>query len=341
MLLLSILFLILGFVGLYFGAKFVIISLENIADRLNISHIMVGLTILSIGTSLPEIAVSIMGAIDKIFGITPNIDGIVVGNKVGSFMTQITLIIGILAVSQPIFVSKWELRREGPMLFISILTFLFFSLDGILTQFEALLMIIIYFMYLIFVIWSERRLVQIKIKIDPNCIEKERLDIECFEPVKSPRKKSSIPRDIGILLLGFTILIIAAETTLLSAHDLSKEFDIPENVIGILIVGFGTSLPELIADLTAIRRGSFGLAVGDILGSNICDILLATGSGAIIINFNVPLIILVFDIPILFLALFLVLYLLWTEKTLKRWEGSLLIGFYGVYVILKLLFFQI
>ncbi|NHJ25695.1 MAG: hypothetical protein EAX89_14010 [Candidatus Lokiarchaeota archaeon] len=339
MLLLSILFLILGFFGLYFGAKFVIISLENIADRLNISHIMVGLTILSIGTSLPEIAVSIMGGIDKILGIDPYIDGIVIGNKVGSFLTQITVIIGILAVSQPIFVSKWELRREGPMLLISILVFLFFSLDGILTQFEALIMIIIYLIYLIFVIWSEKHLQ--KIKIESKKIEKERLDAVSFEPVKSPRKKSSLARDIGIFLVGLIVLIIAAETTLLSAHDLSKEFHIPENVIGILLVGFGTSLPELIADLTAIRRGSFGLAIGDILGSNVCDILLATGSGAILINFNVPVIILVFDIPILFLALFLVLYLLWTEKTLKRWEGSLLIGFYSVYAILKLLFFQI
>ena len=143
MLLLSVLFLILGFFGLYFGAKFVIIGLENIADRLNISHIMVGLTILSIGTSLPEISVSIMGGIDKILGIDPNIDGIVIGNKIGSFLTQITVIIRILAVSKPIFVSKWELRREGPMLFISVLVFLIFSLDGIISQLEALFMIII------------------------------------------------------------------------------------------------------------------------------------------------------------------------------------------------------
>ncbi|MHA1671356.1 MAG: calcium/sodium antiporter [Promethearchaeota archaeon] len=339
MLLFTLLFLIIGFAGLYFGAKFIIISLENIADRLNISHIMVGLTILSIGTSLPEIAVSIMGGFDKILGIDPNIDGIVIGNKVGSFLTQITLIIGILAVSQPIFVSKWELRREGPMLIISVLIFLFFSLDGILTQFEALFMIIIYIVYLSLVIWSERFLA--KAKLGAISLEKERLDDLSFEPVESPRKESSTLRDISVFLIGLLILLIAAEVTLHSAHDISKDFHIPKNVIGILIVGFGTSLPELVADLTAIRRGSFGIAVGDILGSNICDILLATGSGALMVNFNVPLIILVFDIPVLFLALFLVLYFLWSEKTLKRWEGGLLIGFYGVYAILKLFLFQI
>jgi len=339
MLLNAVLFLIVGFIGLFFGAKFVVIGLENIADRLHISHLMVGLTILSIGTSLPEIAVSVMGAFAKISGIDPNIDGIVIGNKVGSFLTQITLIIGILAATQPIFVSKWELRREGPMLFISVLVFLIFSLDGILTQFEALLMIIIYFIYLSLVIWSERRLQ--KISLEYNLMEKERLDSVSLEPIKSPHEGSSTSKDIGFLLIGLFILLFAAEITLLSAHDISKEFNIPENVVGILIVGFGTSLPELVADLTAIRRGSYGIAVGDILGSNICDILFATGSGAILISFNVPMIILVFDIPVLFLALFIALYFLWTEKSLKRWEGILLISFYGVYTILKLSMFQI
>jgi len=339
MILLSILFLIIGFIGLTIGSKFIIIGLENIADRLHISHIMVGLTILAIGTSLPEIAVSVMGGFDKLLGIDPNIDGIVIGNKVGSFLTQITLIIGILAVTQPLMVSKWELRREGPMLFISLLIFLIFSLDGVITQFEALLMIISYFLYLILIIWSETRLA--KSKPEVRFADKERLDPMSFDAIESPHIPSSLFKDISFTLIGLLILLVAAEFTLLSAHDLAREFNIPENVIGILIVGFGTSLPELVADLTAIRRESYGIAIGDILGSNICDILLATGSGAIIINFNVPMVILIFDLPVLFLALSITLFLLWTHKTLKKWEGALLIGFYGVYVIVKLLFFQI
>jgi cation:H+ antiporter len=339
MILFPISFLIIGFIGLYIGAKFIIIGLENIADRLNISHIMVGLTILAIGTSLPEIAVSIMGGIDKFLGIDPNIDGIVIGNKVGSFLVQITLIIGILAVSHPLFVSKWELRREGPMLFISALIFLIFSLDGLITQFEALLMIIIYFLYLILIIWSEKHLANTKPEV--RFADKQRLDPMSFDAIKSPHKTSSLFKDISLTLIGLLLLLVTAEITLLSAHDLASELHIPENVIGIIIVGFGTSLPELIADLTAIRRESYGIAIGNILGSNICDILLATGSGAIIINFNVPIVILIFDLPILFLALSITLYLLWTHKTLKKWEGALLIGFYGIYLIVKLLFFQI
>jgi len=180
-----------------------------------------------------------------------------------------------------------------------------------------------------------------KSKPEVRFADKERLDPMSFDAIESPHIPSSLFKDISFTLIGLLILLVAAEFTLLSAHDLAREFNIPENVIGILIVGFGTSLPELVADLTAIRRESYGIAIGDILGSNICDILLATGSGAIIISFNVPMVILIFDLPVLFLALSITLFLLWTQKTLTKWEGGLLIGFYGIYVIVKLLFFQI
>ena len=333
-----IFWIILGFIGLFFGAKFVIIGLENISNKLNISHLMVGLTVLAIGTSLPEIAVSIMGGIDKLIGVATSIDGIVIGNKVGSFLTQITLILGILGLSQNIVVSKWELRREGTMLFLSIFIFIIFALDLVFTNFEGILFMISYVLYLIFVIWSEKKIE--RKNLGNITTEKERLDPKFFETADSATKTPSIKYNIGIFLIGLLILIIAAEITVLSALSLAKELNIPSNVVGILIVGLGTSLPELMADLTAIRRKSYGIAVGDILGSNICDILFATGAGAIIIEFNVPLIILFFDIPLLIIALSFALFFLWTEKTLKKWEAAFLVAFYGFYALLKIFYFQ-
>ncbi len=339
MLLYTILFLISGFVGLYFGAKFVVIGLEDIAHRFGLSYLMVGLTVLSIGTSLPEIAVSILGGFDKLLGITPNIDGLVIGNKVGSFFTNITLILGILGLTQTIYVSKWVLRREGVMLFLSVGVFFLFAVDGVLTRIEAIIMIIIYILYLILIIYSEKKIERAEPKIREN--ERERLDPHSFDIAESSIKNTSGKKDIIFFIIGLTFLLIGAEITLISGHNLAMEFNLPENVIGILIIGLGTSLPELVADLTAIRRNSHGIAVGDILGSNICNTLLATGAGAIIADFNVAFIILVFDIPMLFVAISLAYYFLWTEKALKKWEAALLIGFYGFYVILKLLFFQI
>ena len=162
MILYTLIFLLLGFIGLFFGGKYVIVGLENISNRLGISHLLVGLTVLAIGTSLPEIAVSVMGGIDKLLGYSEFIDGIVIGNKIGSFMVQITLILGLLGLSQHIFVSKWILRREGPMLFISVIIFLIVAVDGVITRFDAVILIIVYFLYLILIIKSEKKIERIK-----------------------------------------------------------------------------------------------------------------------------------------------------------------------------------
>ncbi len=333
-----ILFIAIGFIGLFYGGKLVIIGLENIAFRRGMSHLMVGLTILALGTSLPEIAVSVMGGIDKLLGVDPYIDGIVIGNKVGSFFVQITLILGILGLSQHIYVSKWILRREGTMLFISLTAFVLVSIDGVISQFEALFLIIFYFLYLILIIKSEKKIVHGK--FENGYIEEKELDAHDFAPVGQVKKTTSLKQDIGIFSLGLFILLVAAEITVIASISLAKEFNLPANVIGILIIGIGTSIPELSVDLIALRRKSAGIAVGDILGSNVCDILLATGSGAIISSFNVPLILLLFDIPMLFIAISITYYFLWTEKTLKKWESMLLLFYFGIYVSLKLLFFQ-
>jgi len=335
----TLIILLLGFIGIFFGGKYVIVGLENISSRLGISHLLVGLTVLAIGTSLPEISVSVMGGIDKLLGYSEIIDGIVIGNKIGSFLVNITLILGLLGLSQHIFVSKWILRREGPMLFISVIIFLIVAVDGVITRFDAGILILSYSLYLILIIKSEKKIE--RIKNEKELLETEELDQVDFIPIEYAKKTTSIKKDIGIFLIGLLILLLAAEIVVLSAIDLATEFNIPGNVVGILIVGIGTSIPELSVDLIALRRKSAGIAVGDILGSNICDILLATGSGAIITSFNVPSILILFDIPMLFGAILITYFSLLTEKVLKRWESILLLSYFGFYSFLKLLFFSI
>ena len=321
MFLISIIFILVSFIGMYFGAKLVVISLENIAYRLGVSQLLVGLTIMAIGTSLPEIAVSIMGGVDKLYGIDPNVDGIIIGNKIGSYLTNITLILGILGLSQSVYVSKWILKREGIMLFLSLFIFLLCAIDGVITRLDAIIMIAIYFIYLLIVIKSEKKLERKRQEVNS---EKESLDPLSLKPIESLLKPSTLKKDISFLIVGFLILLGSAEIVILAAHSLAIELNIPASVVGLLIVGLGTSLPELVADLTALRRQSHGIAVGDILGSNICDILLATGAGALIVDFNVDPILIMFDIPVLFIAISLAYYFLWTEKTLKKWEAACL-----------------
>lgn len=334
-------FLIAGLFCLVLGAKIVVISLEYLAKRLGVSQLLVGLIFLSIGTSLPEISVSVLGGIDKLTGISPNIDGIVIGNKVGSFMTQITLILGILGMSQALFISRWELKREGTMMFISVFVFFICALDGIIFLYEGIIMILAYFLYLLFVVKSEKKRQKAEAKIKAFLAQRNEINPPSIEDEIKSTNPHALRKNIVIFIVGLIILIIGAELTILSAHDLATFLNVPDIIVGIFIIGFGTSLPELVADLTALRRDSHGIAIGDILGSNICDILLATGSGVLIVQFNVPSVILYFDIPVILGAIGLACYFLWREHSLKRWEAALLISYYGLYAIFKLAFFQI
>lgn len=337
----TLLFLIVGLLCLVLSARFVVISLEHFAKRFGVSQLLIGLVFLSIGTSLPEIAVSVMGGIDKLTGISPNIDGIVIGNKVGSFMTQITLILGILGLSQAIFISKWELKREGTMMFISVFVFFICALDGTIFFYEGIILVSAYFLYILFVIISEKKRQKAEAKIKAFLAQRNGFDRPSVEDKIKSANLPPLRKDIVIFIAGIIILVIGAELTILSAHDLATFLNVPDIIIGIFIVGLGTSLPELVADLTALKRDSHGIAIGDILGSNICDILLATGSGVLIVQFDVPLVILYFDIPVLLGAIGLTCYFLWARHSLKRWEAALLISYYGLYAIFKLAFFQI
>ncbi len=341
MVLVTLIFLAVGLICLIFSAKIVVISLEHIAKRFGVSQLLIGLVFLSIGTSLPEIFVSVIGGIDKLTGISPNIDGIVIGNKVGSFMTQITLILGILGLSQAIFISKWELKREGSMMFISVFVFLICALDGTIFLYEGIIMVLVYILYILYVIKSEKKRQKAEAEVKAFIAQRNEIDPPLVEDEIKSANLPPLRKDIAYFIIGLIILIIGAEFTILSAHDLATFLNVPNIIIGIFIVGLGTSLPELVADLTALKRDSHGIAIGDILGSNICDILLATASGALIVDFNVPFVILYFDIPILLGAIGLTCYFLWTRHTLRRWEAALLIGYYGLYAIIKLAFFQI
>lgn len=196
-LLFNLFFLFLGFFCLYFGARYLIIGIENISSRLGVSQLLMGLTILAIATSAPEIAVSIMGGLDKLI-LGSHIDGIVLGNKIGSFIANITLILGILGLFGGVYISKWELRREGTMLFISLFIFLIFGIDGTFTRLEGLIMMSLYFMYLFYIVRSEKKIERAKLAL--KNLEKERLGLQSFEPVERVSETSSLKKDIAFFI---------------------------------------------------------------------------------------------------------------------------------------------
>ena len=303
--------LILGLGGLWLGAELVVRGSQNLARFFKISELFIGLTIVSIGTSLPEIAVSISGALQRLQGIETS--GLVVGNALGSYLNQISLILGVVGIFGGVFlISKRELRREGLMLLGSIAIFFVFALDGKLTQFEGIVMIIVYLLYFISLFREEK----------------------VYEKIKRPQL--NLVWDISSIVAGLLIIIYASEAVISNGVSLANMWGVKESLIGILLIGLGTGLPELAVSVTAIIRKSTSIAIGNIIGSNITDLMFSLGLGTVISGFIINHNMVWFDIPILFGIVALVLFLFSRGKRLKRKEAIILIAVYITYLILKL-----
>ncbi len=304
----ELLLLIMGIVGLWIGAESVVHGSENIAKFFRVSPLLIGLTIVSIGTSLPEIAVSVAGGLERLRGIETS--GIVVGNALGSCLNQITIILGIVGLFGMLLITKRELIRDGLMLLGSIVFFFLVAWDGKLTRLEGVIMVTIYLIYFI------------------NLFREEKVVEERREPTR-------IWTDIVALIAGLAIVIVASRMTVDNGVVLAQAWGIRESLVGILIVGLGTGLPELAVSLTAIRHSDAAIAVGNLIGSNICDLLFSLGLGTIISGFVVGKNLLKFDVPFVFGAAVLILLLFRRKMRLKRKEAILLILAYIVYVGLK------
>ena len=249
------------------------------------------------------------------------VSGIVVGNKIGSFLNQLTIIMGLVGLTGLMSITKRELKREGIMLVLSIILFSLVALDLKITPLEGVAVTLAYLLYFIYLVKQEAR------PIPSSKVEEEKPKIH---PIK----------DLLIILAGMGVLLLAAEFVVEGSVHLAEILSIPTSVTGLLIVGLGTGLPELTLDITALRRGSAGIAVGDMIGSNICDILFSLGAGAMISGFTVEPVLLLFDTPFMFLVAFLVIGLFLRNMRLERKEALMLVLVYASYVILKLTFFM-
>jgi cation:H+ antiporter len=317
-----IVFLLIGVVGLLLGSQLAVRGFENIAHRFRVSHLFIGLTVVAIGTSLPEIGVSVVGAIDILAGLDMSaVSGIVVGNKIGSFLNQLTIIMGLVGLTGLMSITKRELKREGIMLVLSIILFTLVVLDLKITPLEGVAVTLAYLLYFLILVKQEAR------PVSSSRVEGEKPEIH---PAK----------DLFMIFAGMGILLLTAELVVEGSIQLAEILSIPTSVAGLLIVGLGTGLPELTLDITAMRRGSAGIAVGDMIGSNICDILFSLGAGAMISGFTVEPVLLLFDTPFMFLVAFLVIGLFLRNMRLERKEALVLVLVYVSYVILKLAFFM-
>ena len=254
---LAVLVLVAGFVLLVKGADFFVDGAVGIAARFGIPQLVIGLTIAAMGTSMPEAAVSITSALKGSAGIT-------VGNVVGSNIINILIILGVTAIIAPIAVQKSTRNFEIPgMIAVTVLFLMLGYTGGEIVRFEGIILWVVFIGYLVYLFW----------------ITKHNKDEEIDD---EHEKKWSLPVQLIAIVGGIAAIVFGSDLAVDGATAIAKAFGMSDRVIGLTIVALGTSLPELVTSVTAAKRGKADLAIGNIVGSNIFNILFVAGTTALI-----------------------------------------------------------
>ena len=246
---------IVGLAMLCFGGNWLVSGGVSIAKKLRISQMVIGLTVVAYGTSTPEMAASIAAAV----GLHTDL---ILGNVVGSNISNIGMVIGISAIISPLVVSKATTRKEIPIMIGVMLLLVAISVDGEISQYDGILLIAGLIAFTVYTLSRAKK--ERKQEEDPST------------------QKTSVPRALGLVAIGSGLLYLGGYLTIENVVLIAQGIGISETVIGITIVAIGTSLPELITSITAIKKGHTDIGIGTIVGSNIYNILMIMGVASVI-----------------------------------------------------------
>lgn len=260
-------FILIGFILLIKGADFLVNGSSAIAKKFHISEIIIGLTIVSIGTSMPELFVSTTSALQGYSDIS-------IGNIIGSNICNLLFILGLSALIRPVKFQKQTKWIENPISIILTLIFLFIcNTNQNITRFEGIVLICLFILFLLYTI----------------LITKQNQQKVLIHLSDDELKKINILKNSLLIILGIIILKFGGELVVENAKKIAMSLNISEKVVGLTIVAIGTSLPELATSVTAAIRGDSDIAIGNIVGSNIFNMLLIIGVSALIspISYNI------------------------------------------------------
>lgn len=308
----EIFLILLGLIGLWLGTELVIKGAVNIAEYYKLSKVFVGLAILSIGTDLPEIIIAINASLHSAIENTDT-SGLIIGNAIGSSFIQISIVLGSVGLLGFLSLNKRHLYEDGIMLLGSVILVILLGIDGEITRVDGIVLIVVYLIYYFRLFHQERIAKKLKKKLNKH-----------------------IGKDILFLIIGIIVVIFASELVVDNSIRFAEDFGIRQSFVGIIIIGLGTSLPELAIALNAVRKKAGGLSVGNLIGSNIFDMLIPVGMGASISELKIEKSLIVFDLPFLLLLSFIVLFFFYKKKGLQKTEAVILISIFVLYASLKI-----
>ena len=294
--------LILGLVILIFGGDLLVRSAVSFAEKFGVSSFLIGVTVVSFGTSIPELMVSIQAAMDQAADIA-------IGNVLGSNIANIALVLGVSVVIRPLSITTNTYKLSWWVMLISSLLFILFLLDNVITKMEGLLLIAGLFCFIFF---------SIKRNI-PN--------------EESIISKINIQTGILFFVLGAIGLYFGSELFVESAISIASFFNVPKFVIGITVVALGTSLPELVTSIVALMKGQNNISLGNLIGSNIFNVFAVLGITSLIQELGTSSILLFLDFGVMLAVILVFGYQLFIRKKISRTAGFILLSGYFSYIL--------
>ena len=312
----QILLLVLGFALLVKGADWFVDGAAGIATKFGIPQLVIGLTIVAMGTSAPEAAVSITAAFAGNAEIT-------IGNIVGSNVLNILIILGITALVYPVAVQKSSLIFDIPVVLFATAILFVLGYDGNISRLDGIIMLVIFVAYLFFLFWDAKR----PKKLESAEVQQEEAE---NEETKNEEKNLSLPKALIFTVIGLVLIVAGSNFVVKSATFIATALGLSQRFIGLTIVALGTSLPELFTSVTAAMKKNSDIAVGNIVGSNIFNILFIVGLSGLIIP--VPFApAFRFDTLVSGVAAILLLLCSLPKKRLSRIAGIFFLICYAVY----------
>jgi len=311
---LAILFLVLGLILLVFSADFLVKGASSLAMSIGISPLVVGLTVVAFGTSAPELAVSVVSAFK-------GQSDIAVGNVVGSNIFNVFVVLGISALIIPLVVHRQLVRFDVPVMIGVSLLMMALSMDGKIDRLDGCFLFAIAVCYTVFLIRQSRK-------------ESAALVTEV-----GPDKSSGSLKNLMFIILGISGLVLGSQWLVDSAVFIARVFGVSELVIGLTIVAVGTSLPEVATSVVAAWKGERDIAVGNVVGSNIFNIVVVLGLASIVAPNGIPVsrAALHFDIPVMIAVALACLPIFFANYRISRVNGAMFLIFYAAYLVYLLM----
>jgi cation:H+ antiporter len=317
--LIQILIVVVALAGITLGAELLVRGASLLALRMGVSSLFVGLTIVGFGTSTPELGASVAATLEGATTVS-------VGNVLGSNLFNIGAILGITALMRPIHVKLAAVRRELLVaLGAALLVFLAAPLGGIPPWLGA-----VFLALLAAFLWTTYRAARRAPQAEEMLADAE-LASTLARAGETQPKPSSAWSNLALILAGLALLLVGSRFFVAASLEIARSLGVPELVIGLTLVSAGTSLPELVTSVVAARRGNADIAIGNVIGSNVFNVLGILGVAAVVGRQDVPRSALLIDAPLMVLATLALLPILKNDGRISRVEGGLLLGGYVVY----------